>query len=128
MVLLDFNSRSGANIVSYGRTLSGFPSGLLGDGIGLEFHPPSGSFLAWRGGNTLYRLIPPSNPFTGTWTFQTITPGGTALPSSSTNYNRPWSGFRWAPYPHDPSRGVFVMDCATGSEIASNVAIYKPNF
>lgn len=130
MVLLDFSSRSGANITSYGRTLTGFPSALRADGIALEFHPPSGSFVAWKGGNTLYRLIPPSNPFTGTWTFTTVTPGGTALPSIASNYNRPWSGFRWAPYPNDPSRGVFVMDCAQGSGTmtASLVSIYKPNF
>ena len=57
---------------------------------------------------------------------------GTPLPSmGSGSYRGAYSKFRWAPYPNDASRGVFIMDCVQGSDgnySASNVAIYKPNF
>lgn len=132
MVLVDFSSRSGASIVTYARSLTGFPSALRADGYALEFHPPSGTFVAWKGGSTLYRLIPPSNPFTGAWSFSTVTMGGDGGPTIGTGtYNRPWSGFRWAPYPNDPSRGVFVFDCPQGSSgayTASLTHVFKPNF
>lgn len=132
MVLWDLSTYNGSSVTRYSRRLSGFPAALLNEKQGLEFHPPSGSFVAWNGGNTLYRLIPPSNPFTGTWSFQTLTPTGTPLPSmGSGSYRGAYSKFRWAPYPNDASRGVFIMDCVQGSDgnySASNVAIYKPNF
>jgi len=132
MVLWDLGSYTGTRMTTYTRTLSGFPGALRSAKLGLEFHPPSGSFVAWNGGNTLYRLIPPTNPFTGAWTFQTITPGGTPLPAvGSDSYGGIYSKFRWAPYPDDASRGVFVMECVqggSGNYSSSNVAIYKPNF
>jgi hypothetical protein len=132
MVLWDLSTYDGTRVTSYARNLSGFPSTLRNEKLGIEFHPPSGSFVAWNGGNTLFRLIPPSNPFTGAWSFQTLTPTGTGLPTmGSDSYRGVYSKFRWAPSPTDASRGVFIMDCVQGSSgayTASNVAIYKPNF
>lgn len=132
MLLWDLATYNGASVTAYSRTLTGFPAALRAAKLGLEFHPPSRSFVAWAGGNSIYRLIPPSNPFTGTWTFQTLTPSGTALPTVSIDsLGGVYSKFRWAPYPHDKSRGVFVMDCAQGTAgnyTASQLAIYKPSF
>lgn len=132
IVLWDLASYNGTRVMAYSRRLSGFPAALRNAKIGVEFHPPSGSFVAWNGGNTLYRLIPPSNPFTGSWTFQTITPGGSGLPAiGSGSLDGVYSKFRWAPYPSDATRGVFVMDCVQGNPgnyVASKTTIYKPNF
>lgn len=132
MVIWDLASYTGSRVTASARKLSGFPGALRAAKVGVEFHPPSGSFVAWTGGNTLYRLIPPANPMTGAWTFQTINPSGTPLPAmGSGSLVGVYSKFRWAPYPTDASRGVFVMDClqgSSGSYKASSLALYKPNF
>ena len=132
MVLLDFSSRNGAAITGYARTLAGFPAACRGDKIGVEFHPPSGSFIVWAGKAQLYRLIPPANPFTGNWSFVTITPSGAGLPIlTSDSYAGVFSKLRWCPYPQDNTRGVFIMDGAqgvSGAYSASPTTIYKPNF
>jgi hypothetical protein len=128
MVLWDLASFNGSGITAYARSLGGMPAALRSAKVALEFHPPSGSFVAWSGSDVLYRLIPPANPFTGAWTFQTITPAGTGLPVTS---NGVYSKFRWAPYPSDKKQGVFVMDSLEGSSgnySASKLTLYKPNF
>jgi hypothetical protein len=132
IVLWDLSTYNGTSVRAYARRLNGFPVALRSAKISVEFHPPSGSFVSWLGGNLLYRLIPPTDPFTGAWTIVTVTPTGTPLPAiASGSLGGVYSKFRWAPYPNDPTRGVFVMDCAQGSPgnyTASNLALYKPNF
>lgn len=128
MVLWDLASYNGSSVTAYARSLSSMPSALKRAKLGLEFHPPSGSFVAWDGSGSLYRLIPPANPFTGAWTFQSITPSGASLPTTDHGV---YSKFRWAPYPSDPTQGVFVMDTlegSSGSITASKLTLYKPNF
>lgn len=128
MVLWDLTSST--SVKCYEKSaLAGFPAGLKTAKIGLEFHPPSGSFVAWSGGTKIYRLIPPAtNPFSNPWTFETKTASG-KLPNDvgSGVYGR----FRWAPYPGNPAKGVFVMSMpGPGSDgwSAINTYIYKPDF
>lgn len=128
MVLWDLASYDGSSIAAYARSLPSMPATLRAAKVGLEFHPPSGSFVAWAGSSVLHRLIPPANPFTGAWTFQTVTPTAGSLPVTS---NGVYSKFRWAPYPSDASQGVFVMDAlegSSGSYSASPLTIFKPGF
>lgn len=128
MVLWDLTSSTSIPCYEKGGIAS-FPAGLKTDKIALEFHPPSGSFVAWSGGTKIYRLIPPAaNPFTNTWTFETKTALG-KLPNDigSGVYGR----FRWAPYPGNPSKGVFVMSLpgpGVDGWSAINTYIYKPDF
>ncbi len=132
MILWDLSTRSGNAVTTYARTLIGFPTALRAGKLALEFHPPSGTFVAWDGGTVIHRLIPPANPFTGTWTFTTVTPGGSGLPTpADTSYGEPYSKFRWAPFPNDPSRGVFVVAVAQGTSgayTASLTYVFKLNF
>lgn len=45
---------------------------------GLVFHPPTNCFIAWGGGQALYRLVPGTNWRTDSWAWESITiaPGG----------------------------------------------------
>jgi hypothetical protein len=132
MMLWDLATYDGSRVASYSRALSGFPSALKTAKIACEFHPPSGCFVAWRGGNTIHLLRPPANPFTGTWTFETRTPtGGPLPPDPGGGHGGIYGRFRWAPYPNDPTKGVFVMVVPGGSEgnyRTLNTYIYKPDF
>lgn len=131
MVLFDLTSISGGNITAYSRTV-GVPGALQVAKGALEYHPPSGNFVAWVGGNTIHVLTPPSNPFTDAWTFSTRTPTGDALPSVSTDsLGGVYSKFKWCPAPINPSLGVFAMTViqgSSGSYTAANTHLYKPNF
>lgn len=132
MVLWDLDSYNGSRVTAYARPLNGFPAALKAAKIACEFHPPSGWFVAWRGGNIIYILKPPSNPFTGTWTFESRTPVGNQLPADpGGGHGGAYSRFRWAPYPNDPARGVFVLTMPGGSEgryTTINTYLYKPDF
>lgn len=136
MVIVDLTTLSGANVTGVVRgtgTIAGFPAALRGGKMGLEFHPPSGSFFCWPGNSTVIQMIPPAAPMTSTaWTFVTHNPGGTGLPIASTDSEGGvYSKFRWAPYPQDKSRGVFVMSVNQGDHIngytTSRVCVWKPN-
>lgn len=129
--LTTYNSGAGT-ITGYSRTLTDFPAAINVGKVGLCFHPPSGYFVAWIGGNTIHLLIPPANPFTGTWTFDTRTPGGDALPTISTSsYGGVYNRLQWMPYPRDPTQGVFLIDGIQGTDGAYTVIdtyLYKPDF
>jgi hypothetical protein len=63
------------------------------------WHPTNGCFYCKvdNTGNTLHRLTPPaSNPISGTWTFDTITIGGSGLPDR-TLLNRHYGGLHYIP-------------------------------
>lgn len=139
MVVWDLATDNGSTVQSTVRatgSMAGFPSALRQPKLGLCFHPPSGTFLAWgpNGGNTLYRLIPPAtNPRTGTWTFTTFTASGATLPScvSGNSFGGIYNKLQWAPYPNDHTDGVFIMDMIRGSESSKttgNTVFFKPNF
>lgn len=129
---LDSYNGGAGTITGYSRTLGSFPAAINAGKVGLCFHPPSGYFVAWIGGNTIYLLIPPTDPFTGTWTFDTRTPGGDALPTiSSSSFGGVYNRLQWAPYPDDSSQGVFIMCGVSGTDGAYSVLdtyLYKPNF
>ncbi len=65
------------------------------------YYPPDGSFY-WRGqsgGQTIYRLIPPTkDPLTSTWNVQTVNISGAALPNfAGENDVRHYSSFFYVP-------------------------------
>ena len=63
------------------------------------WHPGTGRFYSKvdATGNTLHRLTPPaSSPLSGTWTFDTVTIGGSGLPSR-TLLNRHYTGLHYVP-------------------------------
>lgn len=130
MVLWDLTSYGAGSITTYSRTV-GVPAALKTVKVGLEYHPPSGNFVAWIGGNTIHVLTPPANPFTGTWTFSTRTPTGDALPAISTSsLGGVYSKFRWAPYPGGGG-GVFIMTALSGTDgnyTVLDTYLYKPDF
>jgi hypothetical protein len=68
------------------RSVSGFPAGN-GNLWGIRWHEASGAFLVWGWGadNRVAKLIPPANPFTGTWTVQLVTLTGLTITAPITN-------------------------------------------
>jgi hypothetical protein len=125
MLVIDLTTNTG-----FAMNPANLPTALSNrDSLGLEFHPPSGSFVAHGGSTALWRIIPPADPTSATgWTFTQLTPTGTTLPAESARgtYGR----WRWAPYPNDPSKGVFLVFQASSTDPfpLTNVYIYKPNF
>jgi hypothetical protein len=137
LMVWNLNTYNGSSVTSYNLSgITNFPSAYTWAGggavkAGLEYHPPSKSFVMWKGGSVLYRLIPGANPFTaGGWTVTPVTPSGAGLPNANGFYSGVYSKFKWAPYPHDKSRGVFVMDIFQGTQESpdSTTRIYKPDF
>jgi hypothetical protein len=75
----------------------------------------------------VWRIIPPANPFQNTgWTFTNVTPSGLVAAQEKGSYSK----FRWAPYPHDRSRGVFAVYQGWTADLyqVTNVYVWKPNF
>ena len=86
-----------------------------GSGIGLEFHPPSGTFIGWSGGGVVYRLTEPADLRNGTWIWQSISPAAGATPTAA-NPGGTYGRFRYV-----PSQDVFV---AVNSS-AGDVFVYR---
>ncbi len=110
-------------------TPANFPSALRSTKLGLAFHPPSGSFVAYASDGTLFRIVPPPDPFSPTgWVFERLSPQGPALPADGDHGT--YSRWRWAPYPDDASKGVFVVIQAGAVTPfpPTNVFIFKPGF
>lgn len=65
------------------RSVSGFPAGN-GNLWGIVWHEASGAFLVWGWGSDsrIAKLIPPANPFTGTWTVSLVSAAGGVTPSA----------------------------------------------
>jgi hypothetical protein len=86
---------------------------------GFQYHPPSGSFVAWIGGKNVWRLRPPLGAWrTQPWVWEEVTVQGAISPgnrASSGTYNR----WQWAPL----IDSFVVINSARGQVYA-----YRPNF
>jgi hypothetical protein len=80
--------------------------------IGLEYHAPSGTFIGWHGGGTVYRLTEPSDLRNGLWVWQAIAPAaGSATPTAG-NPQGTFGRFRYV-----PSQDVFVAVNSTAGDV-----------
>ncbi len=125
----NIGAASSTSVPSAAFTPAGFPQALRTAKLGLEFHPPSATFVALANDGSLWRITPPANPLQASgWTFTQLNPSGPALPAPGNHgtYGR----FRWAPYPSDPSKGVFVTVQSTSVSPypQTNVFLFKPGF
>jgi len=83
-------------------------------------YPADGAYYAMPAGQTVYRLAPPVNPFSGTWTVSTVTPTSGSFPlrtgftGSSLNHH---SCFMYV-----PARSCFAWVAGN----ASQVALWRP--
>lgn len=101
-------------------TTTGDKSAETGGNRGFEFHPPSGKFVAWFGGTSVYTLTPPQNIQTGSWVWTKVNPASdnTVTPSS------PASGGTYGRFRYIPSLDVFILV----NSIDGDVYLYKLDY
>jgi hypothetical protein len=103
---VDVTGTSSATVVASTRTegfffptvtVAGGSSAGLTAHAGAVYHQPSRAIFVWHQGYgaTLRKLLIPSNPRSGTYTWSTVTPVGGSNPSSGLNgdFNGPYSKF-----------------------------------
>ena len=120
----DCSTASGGSITS---TASINATGLPAEAVwGLQYYPPSGDFVAYRYGNTCYRIAPTGSITGANWTATAVTMNGDTAPNS-TNMR----GGIFGKWRYDTYLGVFLW-CggASGSpnNTVTNMFAYKPDF
>jgi hypothetical protein len=86
-------------------------------GAGMDFHPGTGTFKVWYGGDTVYTLTPPATNVAVGWTLARDSTASLIAPPA-TLFNEVWGKFKYI-----PNLNAFM---ALEGGTAGNVWLYRP--